>query len=363
VRIVFRVTPSFQAAVWSNRDRWRIRKTFSTLGEAKSWRRDALTALAHGELRAPTATTVREAAEAFLKGASDGTIRTRGGDPFKPSTVRTYRQALMLRVLPALGERRLSDVSRLDVQALADRLLAEGVAAQSAHLAVASLRAIFRQAVTRGILAGNPCDGVSLPAIRNVRERVVAPAEAAALIAALAEPDRPLWATAFYAGLRRGELRALRWEDVDLAAGVLRVERGWDEIEGPVSPKSRTGRRVVPIAGVLREHLVARRLLTGGHGLVFGNGEQAFRPDRVQARADGAWATARLKRITFHVARHSFASMLIASGANAKAVTVYMGHRSVATTYDLYGHLLPGNEAEAAGLLDSYVARATNARQ
>ena len=56
---------------------------------------------------------------------------------------------------------------------------------------------------------------------------------------------------------------------------------------------------------------------------------------------------------------HTFASLLIASGANAKAITAYMGHSSVKTTFDLYGHMLPSNEAEAGGLLDAYVARAT----
>ncbi len=351
--------PSFQAAVWSNRDRARIRKTFRTLAAAKAWRRDAMTALDRGMLRAPTPATLRQAADAFLTGARDGTIRNRAGDTHKPSTVRTYRQALTLRVLPALGDRRLSDVCRLDVQDLADRLLAEGHSPATVHLAVASARAVFRRAVTRGDLLVNPCDGVVLPAVRNGRERIVDPIEAAGLIAALREDDRALWATALYAGLRRGELRGLRWQDVDLPQGVIRIERGWDEIEGPVSPKSRTGRRVVPIAEVLREHLVSRKLRTGGSGLIFGDGQTAFRPDKAQARADAAWKAAGLERITFHTARHTFASLLIASGANPKAITVYMGHSSIQTTFDLYGHLMPGNETEAAGLLDAYLQRAT----
>jgi integrase len=187
----------------------------------------------------------------------------------------------------------------------------------------------------------------------------VDPIEAAALIAALPETDRALWAAALYAGLRRGELRGLRWQDVDLAKGVLHVERGWDEIEGPIAPKSRKGRRAVPIADALREHLVARKLRSGGTGLAFGDGDTAFRPDKAQARADASWKAAGLGRITFHAARHTFASLLIASGANAKAITVYMGHSSVKTTFDQYGHLLPGGEAEAAGLLDAYLDRAT----
>jgi integrase len=342
--------------VWSNRDGKRIRKTFPTLAAAKAWRRDALVALERGTMRAPTATTVREAAEAFLAGARQGTIRNRGGDPFKPSAIRTYEQALRLRVLPDLGDRRLSDVGRVDVQDLADQLVAVH-SAPTVHLAVASLRAIFRRAVRRGELVLNPCDGVTLPAVHNGRDRIVDPQTAAKLIAALREQDRPLWATALYAGLRRGELRGLRWEDVDLDAGVIRVVRGWDELEGPIEPKSRKGRRTVPVADRLREQLVPYKLRSGGRGLVFGTGERAFRPDKAQARADAAWKAAGLARITLHEARHSFASFAIAAGVNAKALTDYMGHAKIATTYDLYGHLMPGNEAEAAGLLDGYLSR------
>jgi integrase len=68
--------------------------------------------------------------------------------------------------------------------------------------------------------------------VRGKRERIASPIEAAALIAAVPEKDQAVWATAFYAGLRRGELQALRDEDVDLAAGVIRVERSWEPYGG-----------------------------------------------------------------------------------------------------------------------------------
>jgi integrase len=64
-----------------------------------------------------------------------------------------------------------------------------------------------------------------------------------------------------------------------------------------------------------------------------------------------------LEQITLHEARHTFASMMIAAGVNAKALSTYTGHAAVAITYDRYGHLMPGNEAEAAGLLDAYLDR------
>jgi integrase len=73
-------------------------------------------------------------------------------------------------------------------------------------------------------------------------------------------------------------------------------------------------------------------------------------------RAATAWKKAKLTRITLHECRHTYASLMIAAGVNAKALSAYMGHSSVMITLDRYGHLMPGNEGEAAGLLDQYLA-------
>src|SRR4029453_6225732 len=77
---------------------------------------------------------------------------------------------------------------------------------------------------------------------------------------------RPLWATAFYAGLRRGELQALRVSDVDLGASLIRVEHGWDQYGGAIEPKSRAGRRTVPLLALLGDYLDEHLLRTGREG-------------------------------------------------------------------------------------------------
>jgi integrase len=184
------------------------------------------------------------------------------------------------------------------------------------------------------------------------RDRIADPSEAALLLAALPEKDRALWATALYAGLRRGELMALRWEDVDLAAGLIRVERSWDVREGIIEPKSRAGRRRVPIAAVLRDYLDEHKLATErSEGLVFGCSEtRPFEPVSLAARAATAWMNAKRKEqeldprkpITLHEARHTFASLMIAAGVNAKALSTYIGHWSrssgtLGSTGDLSG--------------------------
>jgi integrase len=161
---------------------------------------------------------------------------------------------------------------------------------------------------------------------------------------------------------------------------------------GFVEPKTTSGRRAVPIARVLRAVLLEHRLRAGrSDGLVFGR--SATKPPNhstILARAAKAWqeesrrrATAQLEQqvgreptseevdemlpkvalvpIGLHEARHTFASLMIAAGVNAKALSTYMGHSSITITLDRYGHLMPGNEEQAAELLDAYLERTTTA--
>ena len=115
-------------------------------------------------------------------------------------------------------------------------------------------------------------------------------AEAEALIGALAgdeHDERALGACAFY-GLRRGELRAVRWSDVDFAAGMIHVVRGWDDADGPITTKSLAGERRGPLAGQLRKLLIAHKLTSKRHGadLVFGRtATLPFISSTVRARA------------------------------------------------------------------------------
>jgi integrase len=105
---------------------------------------------------------------------------------------------------------------------------------------------------------------------------------------------------------------------------------------------------------VLRDHLLEHRIATMGDGRVFDSDRQV----RTQAeRAGKRWTDQGMERLTLHDARHTYASLMIAAGVNAKALSTFMGHANIGITLDLYGHMLPGSEAEAATLLDAYLAR------
>jgi integrase len=358
-----RCSPRFQAQVWSPRDRKRLSRTFTTRAAAKAWRQDMSVALRRGTAVTGGQVTLRRAATEWLQAAEAGVIRNRSGDPYKPSALRGYEQGLRIRLLPALGDKRLSDIRRSDVQRVVNGLLSEGMNASSIRNALMPLRAIYRHALALDEVAVNPTTGLQLPAVRSKRERIASPDEAAALIDALPASDRAVWATAMYAGLRSGELQALAAEHVDLDRNLLRVEWSWDVRAGRVAPKSRAGRRTVPIAAVLRRHLVQHSLChPSSASLFFGRPDgRPFSNQAVTQRARRVWARAAMHPIGLHECRHTFASLMIAAGVNAKALSTFMGHASITITLDLYGHLFPGSEDEAGLLLDAYLARTEGA--
>src|SRR5207248_2796814 len=124
------------------------------------------------------------------------------------------------------------------------------------------------------------------------------------LIEPLEGLERALWATAFYAGLRRGEMRALRCRDVDLDAATITVARGWDDKEGPIEPKSRAGIRTVFLLDALRPMLEPLASRPGNpEGLLFGlTLETAFEPKNMARKASAAWKAANKQRARDEVA-------------------------------------------------------------
>lgn len=139
----------WEASVYSRRDGKKIRKAFPTRAAAAAWRNDSSSAVRQNKLRAPTGETVAQAAETWMALAASGQVRTRSGEAYKPATLRSFEAALRLRVLPEFGRRKLSDVTRTDLQDFADKLHAEGMNASTIGGTLLPLRAIYRRAMGR----------------------------------------------------------------------------------------------------------------------------------------------------------------------------------------------------------------------
>lgn len=353
-------SPSYQGQVWSARDRKPLRKTFPTITAARRWRQAAAVDLARRKITAPADETLEVAAEKWLIAAKADIVRTRSGEAFKPSSLRGYEATLKLRILPELGKRRLSAITRNQIQDLVDAWTATGLAPSTVRNAVLPLRVIINRAIDRDELAHNPTERLDLPRDRARRDRVAPPREIQALLEVLPPRYRTLWTTAVFSGLRRGELQALQWENVDLEAGIIRVEANWDRVVGLIEPKTDAGRRKVPVPRALACELRSYKVQQGnwGEGFVFSvAGDRPFDPTNAKRAAMRLWSRAGLKPLGFHEARHTYASLMIAAGVNAKALSTFMGHSSITVTLDRCGHLLPGSEKEAADMLDDLLDR------
>jgi integrase len=367
--------PGYRVRVWDPWKRKQVRSNWvRSLAEAKNWRDDALARIRQRTFTPPDPRTVGEAASEWLAGVESGAVRDRSGREYKPSTARGFREKLDRYLLPALGAHRLTELRRRDVLALNDHLMGEGLSPSSVSNTIDPLRCLCRSAIQRELITVNPTSNLGLPTSRPEPARIVTVADALALIDALRPSERAIYATACFAGLRRGELQALRVCDIDLANSVIRVERGWDQYDGPVKPKSANGRRSIPLNAILRDYLDEHLLATGrsGDDLVFGRTPgHAFVASTLRSRALRAWEATNeeeLKRaeregrepslltpIKLHALRHTYASLLIAMGENPKAIQTFMGHATISMTFDRYGHLMPGNIEQARERMDAWL--------
>ncbi len=360
MRIVTRRTAKgqkrYRAEVWDNAAQRTVVKTFPTEAAAKSWGTAKEVAIRSGTAVAGVPTTLTQAADGWLDRARSGVVTNASGLPYKPSVLYGYNTSLKKHVLPILGRVKLADIRIDQVQAMIERLSKSGQAPQSVRNHINPLRVIFADARRRRLMAHNPLDGIALPSGEVARDRIATPAEAVGLLAELTQ-DRALWATAFYTGLRRGELMALPWEHIDLVARTIRVDRSFDPTaKAFITPKTKAGTRTVPFPDLLLPFLTAEDRT---EGLVFGgDGVTPFAASSVRKRAAAAWAD---RAITLHECRHTYASLMLAAGVDMTKVSKWLGHSSITITVDRYGHLVPGSAAEDMTRFQTYLERPANA--
>jgi integrase len=292
-------SPAFEAVV-NLRDGRRLRKSFRNLGEAIVWREDKRVDRRKRVVIAPTTVTFHEYAEQWLARMRDGRHLTRDEAVYKPSTQRAYAKHIK-RIYPMIGSLRLSSIELLDLEDARDQLVGKGLSASSLRNTFDPVRKIFARAVRERLIAVNPTLDLKMKAKDGRRDWVDRPERVARALQALQERERGPWTLAFYAGLRAGEIQALRWSDVDFDRGVIHVRRSWDRKAGPIAPKSKAGVRKVPMATPVRiaiQHAAANAPdLAHPDELVFGRApDQAFAPrrstgERSRRGRKGAWST------------------------------------------------------------------------
>ena len=354
------------------------KQRWETIGPSRREAERALTARKRevdtGTWREPSGETLASYAERWLAHRDPARVGEGGRTRLSPSTFEGYRLNLRRHVLPRLGDRTPSSLRTEDVDRLIAELEADGKAAGTVRNVIVPLRKLLADAVRQGLLLANPAARADLPPAQDFTGKEIPAEHTEAIRHALneltpldplrREPDLffvCLFDIALGTGLRLGELRALRWRDIDRERRLIRVERAYSRQELR-RPKTESGVRSVPlfpsVDAALRE-LAARAVERGRYApdeLVFGSMRGTpLQPSNFRQRVwDPALQLAGLKGedYRFHDLRHTCVSRLVAAGADVKLVQAVAGHANPLITLKRYSHLLDARVTEAAERFD-----------
>lgn len=286
----------------------------------------------------------------------------------KPSTISQQTGLLRKHVIPALGHKPIGKVLPGDISAMLARMKTAGLSASTRKSTFLALRVALANAVKPDkLIATNPAAELKTPEVDRVEADYLTPEQSRLLLANLdglryGSAIRLLLST----GMRRGEVAALKWTDVDLANGRLRVRRTVNRVDGELvtsTPKTKQARRTVPLdpstVAMLRTHKAAQaaeQLAAGDlwedSGLVFAT-EHGGQPDPASAMLRTVKLAAKRAGIvaTAHALRHAAGSAMVDAGHSLPVVRDILGHSSVAITGDVYSHVV---EASARAAVDGW---------
>jgi integrase len=341
---------------------WKRRSVFGrTKAEVAKSLREALTARDGGAVVASAKETVGSYLDAWLEGAAS-TIR--------PRTFASYAQIVRDHLKPGLGRTPLARLQPQHVQRLYQDLLSSGLSPKTVRNVHVTLHRALEQAQRWRLVPTNIADLVDAPRVRRQEMKALSPEEARSVLEAARDDDdlEALWTVALTTGLRQGELLALRWPEVELERGTLRVVASLVRLAGQepqlAEPKSQRSRRQVELSAGAVDSL--RRHRAGAIEAALKVGRPYDRAGFVFRRTDErplsvttTWKrwrrlleAAHVPPMPFHSARHSAATLLLGRGVHPKIVSEMLGHSTVAITLDVYSHVTPAMHREAARVMD-----------
>ncbi len=318
----------------------------------------------------PTTMTVSEYLDVWKRDYADVSVR--------PRTLEGYHGIIETHLKPAFGSVKLADLGAHQVQAYYATRIRSGLSAQTVLHIHRLLSQTLKQAVRWQMLHRNVLEDISPPPRRRPEMRVLTPDEADALLRAAEHTEYhiPIH-LALFTGMRRSEVLGLMWRDVDITARRLTVSRTMINLIGDSThmnrPKSRRSARslsfseeTTTLLSSHRQSQIAQYRALGSdiNGVILPNTQLCARADgsiirpNVLSRAfKRIAARVGTKGVRFHDLRHTHATFLLLAGVPIHVVQARLGHESIQTTVDTYGHLLPTSGAAAGEDLKNFVGR------
>ena len=288
-------------------------------------------------------------------------------DTVRQRTWERYEQIVRVHIKPTLGRIKLKGLTPTHVRGLYREKLDSGSSPRTVQYIHITLRKALQDAVSDGLIPRNIADGIKAPKPKKKEINPLSPEQARAFLAT-ARGDRfeALYMLAIHCGLREGELLGLKWDDVDLEAGTLRVRRTLSEtrtgyvFELPKNGKGRSIKLTQTASEALRSHLSRQLEEIDGkgddyrdQGLIFPSrkGTPMNARNLISRSFKPILKRAGLPDIRLHDLRHTCATLMLCEGVHIKLVQELLGHATVSITLDTYSHLLPGMGDEAAGAM------------
>jgi integrase len=273
----------------------------------------------------------------------------------KPSTIETYCSIIKKHLIPAFGDYLLTEIDAGMVQKYVASKL-ESLKPKTLVNHVVPLKEMFKHAVRWGYLRANPAEHVERPRVEREEMDILTPDEIRLFLDHARPTYKALFLTAVLTGMRRGELLGLQWSDIDWNSNQIHVRRSlWKDQF--ITPKSKTSIRRIDMSPYLASELKKHKLSSPNSevDLVFCNskGNRLDPETLVKKEFQPALRRAKIRRVSFHSLRHSNVALRIAEGQNLKYIQNQLGHASIQTTLDTYGHLVKEHNTEQAKRLDN----------
>jgi len=330
--------------------------------------------LDNGTFMSPSKTTLAEYLNKWLLDYAKVNLSPRGYE--------RYESIIRIHLIPGLGSITLTQLRPDHLQSHYTDKLKSGLSALSVRYLHTVLHKALQTAIKRGLIGRNIADGVDVPrAQRNDMQTWDEYDVDRFLEMAKSSPYYELFYLALFTGMRRGELLALRWQDIDFLFAQISVNRTLHRLQGGkygdgsyvfTQPKTEKSRRTIALSPssilMIKKYKENRAALFAELGrslkdshLVFSNNEgQPLRPNTI-TRAWTMLATrAGIKVIRLHDARHTHASLLLKQGIHPKIVQERLGHASIQITLDTYSHVAPGMQADAANQFEKLISHSYN---